>query len=145
MNTVKTDKGADIRCARDAREALGNALEGLGHEELHAMYLDRENRILETRLVASGDAESVPISPAAVLARALALGAAAVIIAHNHPSGNPEPGTSDISETERMKKACDLLGVILRDHIIVAGEKWFSFAEGRSFGSNSDGGRRTKP
>ena len=125
-------KGKDrqIACAGDARAEMGDALDGLDHEELHAMYLDREHRMLETRLIASGNAGSVEIRAAAVLSRALALEAAAIIIAHNHISGSPVPSAADITETERLKQACDIVGVTLTDHIIVAGPQCFSFAEG---------------
>lgn len=88
-------------------------------ERLHVLYLDRKNRLISDERVAVGTVDHVPVYPREILKKALLLGASALILAHNHPSGDPHPSSSDISMTKEIQSACKVLGLKLHDHVIV--------------------------
>lgn len=83
------------------------------------MFLDNQNRLIEYQQLFYGTVNAASVYPREVVKAALALNAAAIIIAHNHPSGEPEPSSADITITERIKAACELVDVRLLDHIVV--------------------------
>jgi DNA repair protein RadC len=88
-------------------------------ERFHVLYLDRKNRLISDERLSIGTVDHVPVYPREVLKRALALNASALILVHNHPSGDPEPSDSDIRMTQEVHSACAVLGLTLHDHIIV--------------------------
>ncbi|WP_207768649.1 RadC family protein [Pelagivirga sediminicola] len=88
-------------------------------ERFHVLYLDRKNRLVSDECLAIGTVDHVPVYPREVLRRALALNATALIVVHNHPTGDPEPSASDIAMTREIQKGCKLMGLALHDHIIV--------------------------
>ncbi len=88
-------------------------------ERFHVLYLDRKNRLVSDECLAIGTVDHVPVYPREVLRRALALNATALIVVHNHPTGDPEPSSSDIAMTKEIQKGCKLMGLTLHDHIIV--------------------------
>ena len=88
-------------------------------EAFHVLYLDRKNRIISDECMGLGTVDHVPVYPREIAKRALLLNASALIIVHNHPSGDPEPSEADISMTKKVREACDTLGLTLHDHIIV--------------------------
>lgn len=90
-----------------------------GVECFHVLYLDRKNRLISDERLSVGTVDHVPVYPREVLKRALALNASALILVHNHPSGDPEPSDSDIRMTKEVQSACAVLGLTLHDHIIV--------------------------
>lgn len=108
---------------------LGPPLQGLPHEELHALYLDRALHPLHRRRLSQGGVAGTPAEPAMVFAPALRCGASAVILAHNHPSGDPTPSGEDRRLTRRLHRAGRLLGVPLVDHLVIAGSSWSSLAD----------------
>ena len=87
-------------------------------ERLHALYLDRKNRLICDEQLAVGTVDHVPVYPREVLKRAILLGASALILVHNHPAGDPEPSEADLKMTKEIQKACAALGITLHDHII---------------------------
>ncbi|HMQ42625.1 MAG TPA: DNA repair protein RadC [Paracoccus sp. (in: a-proteobacteria)] len=87
-------------------------------ERFHVLYLDRKNRIISDELLSTGTVDHVPVYPREVIKRALMLNASALILIHNHPSGDPEPSDADIAMTKEVQKACAALGLVLHDHII---------------------------
>lgn len=91
--------------------------------------LDSGQRIITRRTVTIGLLDSAPVHPREVFAGPLKDRAAAVIIAHNHPSGDPMPSGSDIEATEQLIAAAQLLGLRLQDHVIVAKEGYYSFRQ----------------
>ena len=91
-------------------------------ERVRVLYLDTKNRLIRDEHVADGSIDEAAIHPREVIRRALDLGAAALIIVHNHPSGNPEPSRADIQITGRIAEAGRLLGVELHDHVIIGRE-----------------------
>ena len=88
-------------------------------ERFHVLYLDRKNRLISDERLSVGTVDHVPVYPREVLKCALALNASALILVHNHPSGDPEPSDADIRMTQEVQSACAVLGLTLHDHIIV--------------------------
>jgi len=112
----------------DAFDALGPGLRGLGHEELHALFLDRRRRpVAHRRLTRGSDAYTV-VDPRQVFRIAIGVGAHAVVIAHNHPSGDPTPSSQDVEITRRLAHAGRVLGIPLVDHLVVGADAYVSMA-----------------
>ena len=87
-------------------------------ERFHVLYLDRKNRLISDERLGIGTVDHVPVYPREVVRCALDLNASALILVHNHPSGDPEPSDADIAMTKEVQKACAVLGLTLHDHII---------------------------
>jgi len=124
----KKSKGVFIRNPTEAVEFLRDKFSER-KESLIALYLDLSNRLMDFEVVAVGSVNRVFSSPKDVLFKAVKLSANGIIIAHNHPQGTAHPSEEDINFTERMKRACELLGFELLDHIIYSEEGHFSFRE----------------
>ncbi|WP_299852640.1 DNA repair protein RadC [uncultured Roseovarius sp.] len=100
-------------------------------ELFKVFFLDRKNVLLADEEQAVGTVDHVPVYPREVAKRALELNASALILVHNHPSGDPTPSVEDALMTQKISKACDAIGVIVHDHIIIGKGNEFSFrAEG---------------
>lgn len=118
-----------ITSAYDAMKVLETLSTG-PYEKLSAIYLDRRNRVVGTRLLTVGSDAFTIVDPRQVLRPALELQARAIILAHQHPSGDPEPSSADLQVTERTQRAGRALGVQLLDHIVIGGQgRWVSLAE----------------
>lgn len=94
-------------------------LSHLKHEEFHLLFLDRHNRLIADELQQSGTLDHAAIYPREVIRRALDVGAAALIMVHNHPSGDPKPSSADILSTRRVLNAAQAMGIKLYDHVII--------------------------
>lgn len=94
-------------------------LRGLGHEVFAVLYLDTRHRALGFEELFRGGIDGAEVHPRILVQRALAHGAAAAIIGHNHPSGNPAPSAADCAVTTRIKQALALVDVRLLDHFVV--------------------------
>ena len=91
-------------------------------ERARVLYLDTRNRLILDHHVGDGSIDEAPIHPREVIKKALEIGASALILVHNHPSGCPEPSRADIQITNRIIEAGRLLGVSVHDHVIVGRE-----------------------
>lgn len=111
----------------DAADFLRLRLGGLEHEEFHVVFLDTRHRIIAVEGLFRGTIDGAEVHPYVVAKSALKHNAAAVILAHNHPSGNPEPSAAD--RAARLKQALALLDIRVLDHIIVSGEGTTSMAK----------------
>jgi DNA repair protein RadC len=98
-------------------------------EGFHVVLLDVRGRLLRTLQVAEGSLSQCPVSPRDALRPAVREGAHAVIFAHNHPSGDPTPSPDDADLTERLRAAAEVVGVLARDHVVVAAGGYYSFVE----------------
>ena len=107
------------------------SLKNLDHEECWALFLNRANYLIGKELVSSGSLESTPLDTQKIVRRGIEKQCRHIILVHNHPSGQPRPGEADIRQTERLRKALSLMGISLMDHIVVAEEAFYSFAEER--------------
>ncbi len=104
-------------------------LRGLDHEECWAIFLNRANYVLGKERMSSGGLDSTVVDVKAILRRALDRKATGVILVHNHPSGNALPGQADISQTGILKNALQTCGICLLDHVVIAEDSWYSFAD----------------
>lgn len=91
-------------------------------ERVRVLYLDTRNRLIDDHHVGDGSIDEAAIHPREVIRRALDKGASALILVHNHPSGNPEPSKADIQITQRIAEAGRILGVTVHDHVIIGRE-----------------------
>jgi len=100
-------------------------------EHVRVLYLDRKNCLIADEEQGRGTVDHVPVYPREVLRRGLDLDASALILVHNHPSGDPTPSQQDISLTERIREGAEALSLVLHDHLIIGKSREFSFrAEG---------------
>lgn len=98
-------------------------------EEFHVVSLDVRGRLLRTSKIAEGSLTQCPVSPRDVMREGLMAGAHSLVFAHGHPSGDPSPSPEDFDLTERLRAAAELVGLLARDHVIVAAGGYFSFVE----------------
>ena len=91
----------------------------LKHERVRVLYLDTRNRLILDHLAAEGSVDEAAIHPREVIRKAFDIGATALILVHNHPSGDPEPSRADIQITSRIAEAGRLLNITVHDHVIV--------------------------
>ncbi|MGC1494998.1 MAG: DNA repair protein RadC [Sulfitobacter sp.] len=96
-------------------------------EQFHVLYLDRKNVLIADEEQAKGTVDHVPVYPREVAKRALELNASALILVHNHPSGDPTPSSADLDMTNQIRAACDALGLELHDHLIIGKSRELSF------------------
>lgn len=126
--TLKRDrvlKVADIDCSsfERAKRILGAyyAREYLPHEELIALGLNGRNEVLGLVRLSQGGAHGTAVTPRDVFRPLITMGAAAFVLAHNHPSGDPTPSAEDIALTRTLLRGCDTIGLVLLDHLVIAG------------------------
>lgn len=98
-------------------------------EHFVAMYLSNKNDVLGWCVVSIGSATEAMVHPADVIRPALLSGATGIIVAHNHPSGDPRPSTDDLTTTKRLQEACKLIGITLLDHLILGDTRNISLRE----------------
>ena len=100
-------------------------------EQFRILYLDRKNVLIADEAQAQGTVDHVPVYPREVVKRALEINASALILVHNHPSGDPTPSDADIDMTAQIQLACDTVGITLHDHLVIGKSSELSFrAEG---------------
>lgn len=96
-------------------------------EQFRVLYLDRKNTVIADEEQAKGTVDHVPVYPREVAKRALELNASALILVHNHPSGDPTPSQADIAMTDQINAACLALGLTLHDHLVIGKSRELSF------------------
>lgn len=111
------------------REYLKAKLRHLSYEVFACLFLDNRHRVIKYSEISHGTIDSAVVYPREVVKLALTENAAAVILAHNHPSGNPEPSSEDIDLTQRLVKALNLVDIRVLDHMIVGDQGITSLAE----------------
>ena len=111
-----------------ATRFLGHSLRDLAVEEFHLLALDSQSRVLREVLVTRGLLNSSLVHPREVFRPAIAEAAAGIIVVHNHPSGDPTPSAEDRAVTRQLVAAGQLLDLPLYDHVIIAGDRFVSFA-----------------
>mgnify|MGYP006280079595 CR=1 FL=1 len=118
-----------IRCARDVFECYRQRLSFYDREHFMALLLDTQHHIISEDLIAIGILNALVVHPREVFKRAIREGAYALIVMHNHPSGKPDPSEEDIQLTQQLRKAGDVLGIEVLDHIIIGKGSYFSFRD----------------
>jgi len=97
------------------------------NEQFRVFFLNRKNVLIADEVQAEGTVDHTPVYPREIIKRALELGATAIIMAHNHPSGDPTPSKGDVEMTKEVKEAGEKLGIVLHDHIVVGRNSTTSF------------------
>ncbi len=121
-------KGEPLASAEDVYRRLKPMMTRLRQEVFFIVALDAKHRVLAIRQVAMGGVNSVEVHPREVFGALVREAATAVIVAHNHPSGDPEPSVEDEQLTERLHQAAEIIGIPLLDHVILGAEAYVSFA-----------------
>lgn len=96
-------------------------------EQFRVLFLDKKNRLIADEILGKGTVDRAPVYPREVIKRALELSSTAIILAHNHPSGDPTPSQSDIDLTNQIITAAKALGVAVHDHLIIGRNNIVSF------------------
>ena len=112
----------------DVKDFFLLSLNGEEREHFEVMFLDTKHRLIENNRMFSGTTSSAGVHPREIIKLGLSLNASAIILAHNHPSGDTTPSFSDRSITEKIIAACKLVDITVLDHIIVGGSA-ISFTE----------------
>jgi len=128
-------KNGDDACAFFREKKIGAA----DRESFYALHLDVSHRVVGFEEVSKGAVGSVEVNPRELFKGAILSNASSVIVSHNHPSGNPEPSSSDITLTKRLIDAGRLIGIPVLDHVIVGGESCKSLHGLVDFGEAAPG------
>ena len=120
---------AKVTSAMDVFNQIAPLICDLNHEEFWVFYLNRANVILRKEKISSGGITGTVVDNKIILKKALLNLASSIILVHNHPSGNVNPSIQDKKVTKKMKLACELLEINLLDHLIIAGNSYYSFAD----------------
>ncbi|KQC32914.1 hypothetical protein AAU57_05970 [Nonlabens sp. YIK11] len=118
-----------ITSSQDAFKVLQPIIGELPHEEFWVLLLDNSNKVLEKHQVSKGGITATHVDHRLLFKQAIAAGAVAIIIAHNHPSGTLKPSKPDQDITRKIKTAGDTLDIKVLDHLIVTQENYYSFAD----------------
>ena len=118
-----------ITQSSQAAGLLQDNLSNLDHEELWAIFLGGRNRLISTEMLTKGTLSATPIDARTVIKHALLSNAIAVILAHNHPKGDPRPSRQDLRETEIVRYACSIMDIKLVDHLVLTVDSFFSMSD----------------
>jgi len=124
--SIAVNRNPKCRCAR-VDEPLSAALARERVEQFRVLFLDSKNRLIADEAQARGTVNHTPVYPREVVRRALEVQATALILVHNHPSGDPSPSRADIEMTQEIKAAAGTLGIVVHDHLIVGNGRHLSF------------------
>lgn len=105
------------------------ALQNASTEEFRVLFLDKKNRLLADEFQARGTVDHAPVYPREIIKRAIALDASAIILVHNHPSGDPTPSHADIDMTRQVVEIGKPLSIVVHDHLVVGRDKVASFKQ----------------
>ena len=130
LSGIQLRRGTCINSSDLAREAVGNRLSGHQCEIFACLFLDSQHRVLAFKEMFRGTVNYTTVHPREIIKEALKLNAAAVILAHNHPSGEVEPSSRDIDLTKNLKEILKVIDVQVLDHLVV-GNTILSMADSR--------------
>lgn len=125
----KIGGGDQIRNSLDIAQVMIPHLKGLQHEEFWVMYLNSGRRLIGKEKLSTGGTASTVADVKMIVRSAVEKMAAGIVLIHNHPSGDPHPGMEDIRRTSEIRQAAACLDISLVDHIIIGGDKYFSFSD----------------
>ncbi len=123
------ERRPQLRTPAEIYRYLAPTLQGLRREEFHVLCFNSRNLLLRDVRIAEGTMNACPVDPREVFAAALAARATALVFAHNHPSGDPEPSIDDVTLTRRLFEGAQLLGIRALDHVIVGDSAFVSLLE----------------
>lgn len=123
--------GLEDRCVLDSWSLLvtylKSRLANAKTEQFRVLFLDNKNRLMADELIGAGTINHAPVYPREVVRRALEIQCSALILVHNHPSGDPSPSRADIDVTAQLMLATKTMGITIHDHVIVGGDQTMSF------------------
>lgn len=128
LNT-KTKKMDSILSPSNFVSIVGEDIKHLNQEVFLVAFLDTKNQVIDIKEVFKGTLNRSIVHPREVFAEAIKRHSASIIVAHNHPSGDPTPSQADIQITERLYEAGEIIGIKLIDHVIIGGEDFVSLKE----------------
>ncbi len=126
---LETPQQETVKTSKDAYAHIAPKLSDLPHEEFWILLLNRSNKIIKTELVGRGGVSGTVADVRLILKSAVEHLASAIVLAHNHPSGNLQPSKEDINLTQKVKQAAALFDINVIDHIIVGDANYYSFAD----------------
>ncbi|RKH43452.1 DNA repair protein RadC [Corallococcus sp. AB050B] len=137
-----SEKRPRLRNPKEVHAYLAPMLGALGREVFHVLCFNPRNVLVHDARVAEGTLSACPVDPREVFAAVLSARATAIVLAHNHPSGDPEPSVQDVGLTEHLARAAGLLGVKLLDHVVVGDGAFVSMLERGILPDSEREGRR---
>jgi len=129
LASFKYTRNNSINNVRDVVKLYSPDMSCLKKEHFKSIFLDSRKRIIKEETIFIGSLNASIIHPREIFQAAFEEGAAAIILLHNHPSGDPKPSDDDIEITEQLAKAGEILGIEVIDHLIIGHNKYFSFKE----------------
>ncbi len=123
-----------VRGPADVQRLLAEVVRGEEREQFHVLLLDGKHRLKARHTVSIGSLSTSIVHPREVFRPAVRAAAAAVLCAHNHPSGDPEPSPEDVAVTQRLDQAGKLLGIPLLDHVVLGDGQWISMRQRLALG-----------
>ena len=130
---TEPDKRVKITDSQTAFEVVYSNLGDLNHEEFWVIFLNRANEVLGKENISKGGVSGTVVDPKVVFKQAVQFPASAIILAHNHPSGNLEPSSADHQLTKKLKEAGKALDIPVLDHLIIGERDYFSFVDESAF------------
>ena len=115
--------------SKELFDYLYHSIRDKSRECFNVIFLDAKNRVITTETLFEGTLTASSVYPREVVVAALNHHAAALIFAHNHPSGDPEPSAEDVAITRRLVFSCKVIGITVHEHLIVGNNRYFSFAD----------------
>jgi len=122
-------RGTPLRTSAEVYRHCGERLAALRKEQFHVILLDGKNRPLKDVRVSEGTLTASLVHPREVFVPVIEESAAAIILVHNHPSGDPTPSAEDVAITERLRQVGELMGVRVLDHVVIGHGRYVSFAD----------------
>ncbi len=129
LGAERLERGMQITSSSSVHGHFGPLLADEKRERFFALLLDTKNRLLDSVRISEGSLAASLVHPREAFRPAVRAAAASVIFLHNHPSGDPTPSSEDRRITERLRRAGELLGIPMLDHVVVARDGYFSFAD----------------
>ena len=125
----KLIKKDPVNNSKELFDYLYHSIRDKRQESFNVVFLDAKNKVITTEMLFKGTLTASSVYPREVVQAALNHNAAALIFAHNHPSGDPTPSTEDVSITRRLIFACRVMGITVHEHIVIGDTRFFSFAD----------------
>ena len=121
-----------IECAKDVYNYFIDELKDKKKEHLYILMLDSKNRIMKEKLISVGSLDSSLVHPREVFKEAIKESAFAIMLVHNHPSGDPEPSKDDIELTKQIIEAGKILNILVLDHVILGKDRFWNWLDSQS-------------
>lgn len=131
MKFIPRIKNEQINGSKDVLKIAHPMIKGKNSEEMWLMTLNASLKMIDMKMMSCGGINATIIDVKSIMKKAVMDQATAIIIIHNHPSGNPNPSDSDIKSTKKLKDACKTFEIMLADHLIISNDKYYSFNDGK--------------